>query len=92
VVVAITAAGATRAARVLAARRRVLQEALAPLAPDPRARLEALLEQMLHAITVDVSHAALICRLCEVPTCPQDRCPVTLGARAGLVPEAEPAG
>ncbi len=91
VVVAVTEAGTERAARVLAARMRVLEEALAILSAEDRERLESLLEQMLQHITVDIPHACLICRLCEVPACPQDRCPVTLGARETSSPELETA-
>ena len=81
VAVAVTAAGEERAARVLAARRRVLGEALAGLSAEEQERLTALLERMLGRITADVQHACLVCRLCEIPACPQERCPVTLAAR-----------
>lgn len=81
VTVAITATGEVRAAEVLAARRQILARALERLAPDEQAQLERLLERMLDGIADDVLEACQVCRLCEIPTCPQDRCPVTRGAR-----------
>jgi DNA-binding MarR family transcriptional regulator len=86
VVVAITEPGAERAERVLAARRRVLAEALVPLSPDEQAQFSSLLEQILARITTDVSQACRICRLCEIRTCPHEQCPVSRGARTPPAP------
>lgn len=74
-------AGRELATRVLEARERVLADALEALTQDEQATLSNLLEKILAQVTVDVPHARLICRLCEISACPQDRCPVTLAAR-----------
>ena len=81
VAVAVTPEGEARAAQVLTARRRVLGEALAALSAEDQEQLTALLERMLGRITADQQHACLVCRLCQIAACPQERCPVTLAAR-----------
>ena len=80
--VTATHAGAARAAGVLAARRQVLEGALAALLPAEREQLVVLLERMLDHLTGGTVDACRTCRLCEVAACPQERCPVTLAADA----------
>lgn len=80
--VTATQAGAARAAQVLAMRRQVLQGALTALPPAEREQLAVLLERILDHLTGSTADAGRTCRLCEIATCPQDRCPVTLAADA----------
>jgi DNA-binding MarR family transcriptional regulator len=67
-----TAPGRRLAARVLAVRRRVVSE----IADDLPGDLGEAIETLLDRLTVDVETGHRICRLCDVATCPQDRCPV----------------
>lgn len=75
-----TEAGEARAHKVLRARRKAIDDALAPLDPKETAQLAELLERMLTALTPDRVTCDHICRLCEISACPQDRCPVELAA------------
>lgn len=77
---ALTGKGRRRATAVLAARRAAIEDALRPLSATERGQLEALLEKMLGAVTPDRLAAEVICRLCELGACPQDRCPVECAA------------
>lgn len=79
--VGITEAGRTRAREILNARQAALDGALEALTHEEQAELSTLLEKMLRHLTPDVPQARLTCRMCHVAACPQDRCPVTLGAR-----------
>ena len=84
--VGLTPAGEAVARRVLAARAEVLQDALAPLAPDDREALARLAEQVLEGFITGRRHAAATCRMCDAHACGhyEGRCPVTRGAdRAG---------
>jgi DNA-binding MarR family transcriptional regulator len=90
--VAATPAGTARAAQVLAARRQVLAEALAALTTAKQAQLAQLLAQLLDRLTGSPAEAGRICRLCEVATCPQDRCPVTRAADRVRAADADLAG
>lgn len=78
-----TPAGEALADRVLAARREVLERALAPLSAEERGQLGGLLARMLAGLTEDRAAARRICRLCEIDTCHhRGTCPVTAAADA----------
>ncbi|MCW2497956.1 hypothetical protein [Jatrophihabitans sp.] len=74
--VRLTRAGRARADAVLSGRRAVLDEVLRPLRAADRAALEALLDQVLGALTTDRIEAEVICRLCDLGACELSRCPV----------------
>jgi MarR family transcriptional repressor of emrRAB len=76
VVLSLTPDGRDAATRVLAARSEVLTRALAPLPPADRKEFERLLSLLLDALPRSADHATVICRLCELPACTLDRCPV----------------
>ena len=79
VVLTLTAAGRDRAASVLATRAEALARMLAPLSSDDREQLERILELLLSPLPTSADQATVICRLCELPACPQDQCPVVHG-------------
>jgi len=81
-----TAPGTRLAAQVLGVRRRVLREVAGELPADLREALETLLDRL----TVDPEAGHRICRLCDVATCPQDRCPVAERQRAQGAPPPDP--
>jgi MarR family transcriptional regulator, negative regulator of the multidrug operon emrRAB len=70
----VTASGARRVRTILAARRRALAAALAPLSPRERSVLDRLLAKMLRALPRSDAHALAICRFCEGDAC--HPCPV----------------
>jgi MarR family transcriptional repressor of emrRAB len=76
VVLSLTPTGREAAARVLTTRSEALARVLEPLAPEQRDQLEQLLSVVLDALPRDADHATVICRLCELVACPQNRCPV----------------
>jgi MarR family transcriptional repressor of emrRAB len=82
VALAPTAPGTRLGAQVLAVRRRVVGEVAGELPNDVREALETLLDRL----TVDPETGDRICRLCDVATCPQDRCPVAERQRAQGAP------
>jgi DNA-binding MarR family transcriptional regulator len=65
----LTRAGRDAAKRVLAARERALQDALAPLTVRERRSLKALLDKLLLALPSDRRELESICRLCDYRTC-----------------------
>jgi MarR family transcriptional regulator, negative regulator of the multidrug operon emrRAB len=87
VALAPTAPGTRLAAQLLGVRRRVVSEVAGELPADVREALETLLDRL----TVDPATGDRICRLCDVASCPQDRCPVAERQRAQGVPQPEPA-
>ena len=52
------------------------------LSAAEQASLAPAVEKLLAALTPDRVGCDRICRLCDVPRCPQARCPVELAARA----------
>jgi MarR family transcriptional repressor of emrRAB len=77
----LTRGGRRRFVRILAARRRVLEDALAALGADDRATLDRLLCKMLGSASRDRSQADHVCRLCDESVCPADTCPVEATVR-----------
>jgi len=73
----LTEPGEADARRVLDARNDLLQWLVGHLSDEEIASLTALSERLLGAMTDDFNAGELICRLCELEACPQDRCPVT---------------
>lgn len=74
--VRLTTAGRREARRVLDARAAVVDRLVADADEEERAVLERVLERMLTRLTTDPSRGYELCRLCDLATCPQDRCPV----------------
>lgn len=72
----LTPKGAALRARILSARRAVVDKAAAPLDPRQAAGLEKMVEVMLAALTDSRESADHICRLCDENVCPPDTCPV----------------
>ena len=85
--VALTAAGQRRAARVLAARSAVIEDALGGLSANEREQLAALAGRVLERFAHSRVDARQICRLCDAHACGhhEGRCPVTnaVDAHAG---------
>ena len=78
----LTEAGQQRKRDVLRARREALSAVFGTLESRQQEQLTGLLEVMLKGITFSKAEADVICRLCEERSCPQPRCPVTLGSVA----------
>jgi DNA-binding MarR family transcriptional regulator len=78
VVVKLTAQGRREARRMIATRGGVLDGMVGKLENAERRELARLLEKLLPMLTPDREACDHICRLCELATCPQDRCPVEL--------------
>jgi DNA-binding MarR family transcriptional regulator len=72
----LTADGRVAADDVARARLDVLRAALAVLPDDRRAEVERIAETLLHALPASLDDSSRICRLCSLPACPQDVCPV----------------
>lgn len=77
----LTGAGDSEAQRVLAARADVLTVLLDGVDGRDRAVLDRVLEHILSRLTTDPQRGDEICRLCDIPTCPQERCPVECAAQ-----------
>jgi len=82
VLVRLEPAGRQLAERALAARARVLGQAVAQLGAADLRDLERLVDALLDATTVDLRAAKQTCRLCDAHTCGHydGSCPVTLAA------------
>lgn len=78
----LTTAGHKEAQRVLSAREDVLTALLDGLEGHDRAALDRALEHILSRLTTDPRRGDEICRLCDIPACPQQRCPVECTAQA----------
>jgi MarR family transcriptional repressor of emrRAB len=74
----LTKHGEAEAKRVLAARNEVLRWVVGDLSDEELGRLTPIIERLLERLTSDFHAGELICRLCELDACPQDRCPVEL--------------
>ena len=72
----LTQAGAAHARRVLATRREVLQWLVGDLSDEELTQVAPVVARLLERLTTDFNAGDLICRLCELDACPQDRCPV----------------
>jgi DNA-binding MarR family transcriptional regulator len=72
----LTQRGAAVATSVANARMAVLRAALAELPAAQRQDLEEAAQALLATLPVDADDTSRICRLCAVPVCPQDECPV----------------
>jgi MarR family transcriptional repressor of emrRAB len=72
----LTQAGAAHARRVLATRREVLQWLVSDLSDEELTQVAPVVARLLERLTTDFNAGDLICRLCELDACPQDRCPV----------------
>jgi DNA-binding MarR family transcriptional regulator len=75
--VALTHTGRTAARAVVAARREVLEPALAPLSERERARLDELLAKLLVGLKRKPGAERWTCRLCDIHACgrKEGRCP-----------------
>jgi DNA-binding MarR family transcriptional regulator len=83
--VRLSAAGRREAQRVLDRRAEVLRSVTAALSPADQQFLSRVVEQMLSGLTDDRAEADHICRLCDLTSCPLERCPVEQAA--GAAPE-----
>jgi MarR family transcriptional repressor of emrRAB len=77
----LTEAGEAQARQVLAARNEALQWLVAGVSDEELSRLTPIVERLLERLTADFNAGELICRLCELDACPQDRCPVEVMQR-----------
>lgn len=77
----LTEAGEAQARKVLAARSEALQLLVGGVTDEELDRLTPIVERLLEKLTFDFNAGELICRLCELDECPQDRCPVELMQR-----------
>ena len=82
VLVRLEPAGRRLAERALAARARVLRQAVAQLGAADLRDLERLVDTVLDSTTVDLRAAKQTCRLCDAHTCGHfdGACPVTIAA------------
>lgn len=72
----LTEAGEAQARRVLAARSEALRWLVSDLSDEEVTQVTGIVERLLERLTTDFNAGDLICRLCELDVCPQDRCPV----------------
>jgi DNA-binding MarR family transcriptional regulator len=72
----LTAAGRELAERILTARGRAIEKALAPLDKAEKHHLGSLLECMLRGLVGSEERSWQICRMCDTDACPPERCPV----------------
>lgn len=72
----LTEAGERQARRILAVRNEVLDWLVGDLSDAELRRVTPIVEHLLERLTSDFNAGELICRLCELDACPQDRCPV----------------
>ncbi|MCF6391095.1 MarR family transcriptional regulator [Mycobacterium sp. MBM] len=79
----LTAAGKRLVAKMLSARERVVEQAMATVTDRERAALVAVTERMLLQLSGTRELADRICRLCDERVCPDQRCP----AETALPPE-----
>ena len=77
----LTPAGDRLARDILAARADAVNQLLAGLDDGERHVLALIAEKVLVAATTSRAAAERLCRLCDVGTCPADRCPVECAAR-----------
>lgn len=74
--VRLTPAGREEARRILDVRAAVIDRLLADADEDEQALLDRTLEALLTRMTTHPSRGYELCRLCDLQSCPQDRCPV----------------
>jgi MarR family transcriptional regulator, negative regulator of the multidrug operon emrRAB len=72
----LTSNGKARQRAILAVRQQQAASAMVALSAGDRARLDAILEEMLAALTAGRLEADHICRLCDETACTQEACPV----------------
>ncbi|HEY5988800.1 MAG TPA: MarR family winged helix-turn-helix transcriptional regulator [Streptosporangiaceae bacterium] len=72
----LTRHGRAVAESLLAARRNAVDSLLSGLSPAEQDSLAALISKALAAAVVDRAHGEQMCRLCDVPACPDPRCPI----------------
>jgi MarR family transcriptional regulator, negative regulator of the multidrug operon emrRAB len=77
----LTDAGEAEARKVLAARNGALEWLFEDISDDELKHFTPVVERLLQKLTPDFNAGELICRLCELDECPQDRCPVELMQR-----------
>lgn len=73
----LTIEGQAAMAQIVAQRRAFLQSLVGPLTGVEQERLTALLETILSRVIQTDDEAEQACRLCDLSSCPQDRCPTT---------------
>lgn len=85
----LTPEGQRRVTAVRARRDAVLDQLLAGLKPEERARFEELLERLLESADYPAHDDDHTCRLCDVPTCSAgpDGCPIDRGAAKKPLPK-----
>lgn len=82
---ALTASGKARARALLKARDNALAALLTPLAPDKRAQLAELLDEVLPEAVGNRNDARFLCRFCNHGVCDGPACPI--GCRATEIEE-----
>lgn len=75
VALTLTASGRSAMASVQAERQHFLDRVVASLSSTERKHLTTLLEHLLPRIIQTREESDQACRLCDLQTCPQDRCP-----------------
>ena len=76
VVLSLTRSGNRAFDELRRKRRQAVGEVITVLSANERMQMTRLAEKLLQQLTVDRASGDFICRLCEVDSCPQDRCPV----------------
>jgi len=72
--------GRAQAADLIAARSQALAEMVDVLSAEQCAQLDAIAATLLRSFTTSPAEGGYICRLCDEPSCPEDRCPVHVRA------------
>lgn len=75
-ILSLTHEGEAQMRKALAAREEVIDRTLAHLTDDELHSLTAILERVMPKVVSSRVDQDVVCRLCDLQSCPQDRCPV----------------
>ena len=76
--VSLTDQGENRFTKILAARRKVLENTLSSLTREERGLVSSAIFKMMMSVVDGGDDQHYVCRLCDLESCPQDNCPVNL--------------
>src|SRR6266436_3606148 len=76
VVLSLTRTGTRAFERLREKRRKAIAEIIDVLSKNDQTQLTRITEKLLDRLTAHRASGDFICRLCEIESCPQDRCPV----------------
>ncbi|MFD0916071.1 MarR family winged helix-turn-helix transcriptional regulator [Pseudahrensia aquimaris] len=78
VIINLTDEGENQFTRILDARAKVIQKVIAQLSASEMELLNGLVAKLMPAVAECGDDQHVVCRLCDLEVCPQERCPVNL--------------